>query len=139
MNIIQCIHLKIPLIVQFTLMYTYSYESLFTTIKFLSYPQYGFNSFFLVLKNLNSVMFIIGILANAVVICVLLLNRGSLKAPPGIYVFHLAFADSLLLISLPFAADNRLRGYWKFGRLVQGLKTTFSILFQDHSYGIYTG
>jgi len=56
-------------------------------------------------------MFIIGILANLLVICVLLLNKGSLKAPPGIYVFHLAFADSLLLISLPFAADNRLRGF----------------------------
>ena len=54
-------------------------------------------------------MFSIGLFANALVICVLLLNKGALKAPAGLYVFHLAFADSLLLISLPFAADNRLR------------------------------
>ena len=52
-----------------------------------------------------------GLCANALVICVLLLNKGSLKAPPGIYVFHMSFADSMLLFSLPFAADNRLRGF----------------------------
>ena len=73
-------------------------------------------------------MFIIGMFANALVICVLLLNKGSLKAPPGIYVFHLAFADSLLLISLPFAADNRLRGYWKFGRLACKLMESMKLI-----------
>ena len=55
-----------------------------------------------------------GLCANALVICVLLLNKGSLKAPPGIYVFHMSFADSMLLFSLPFAADNRLRGFEEY-------------------------
>ena len=37
---------------------------------------------------------------------VLLLNAGSLRKPPGLYVFHLASADSLLLLSLPFVWDS---------------------------------
>ena len=39
---------------------------------------------------------------------VLLLNAGSLRKPPGLYVFHLASADSLLLLSLPFVRDFKL-------------------------------
>ena len=51
------------------------------------------------------------------IICsVLLLNAGSLRNPPGLYVFHLASADSLLLLSLPFVRDfefNKFKNHLK--------------------------
>jgi len=74
------------------------------------------------------VMFIVGFTANMLVILVLLLTHGSLKAPAGLYVLHLAVADSLLLISLPFAADNRLRGTWIFGRIACKLMESMKLL-----------
>ena len=61
-------------------------------------------------------------------IIVLLLTSGSLKAPAGLYVLHLAVADSLLLISLPFAADNRLRGTWIFGRIACKIMESMKLL-----------
>ena len=74
------------------------------------------------------VMFIIGFTANMLVIVVLLLTQGSLKAPAGLYVLHLAVADSLLLVSLPFAADNRLRGSWIFGRIACKIMESMKLL-----------
>ena len=74
------------------------------------------------------VMFIVGFTANLLVIIVLLLTSGSLKAPAGLYVLHLAVADSLLLISLPFAADNRLRGTWIFGRIACKIMESMKLL-----------
>ena len=74
------------------------------------------------------VMFLVGFSANMLVILVLLLTHGSLKAPAGLYVLHLAVADSLLLISLPFAADNRLRGTWQFGRIACKIMESMKLL-----------
>ena len=62
-------------------------------------------------------LFGIGICANVLVMSVLLLNAGSLRKPPGLYVFHLASADSLLLLSLPFVRDFKLYSFTNDGNV----------------------
>ncbi|CAG5098010.1 Oidioi.mRNA.OKI2018_I69.XSR.g15329.t1.cds [Oikopleura dioica] len=60
-------------------------------------------------------LFFIGILSNLLVVLVLGLSRDGLKSPSGLYAFHLALANALLIMSLPFAADQKLNAFWRYG------------------------
>ena len=51
------------------------------------------------------IQFTIGIVANSTVILVLALSPQ--KSTSSYHILHLAIADSLLLLSLPFNADSR--------------------------------
>ena len=99
-------------------------------------PQRNLKRFFqqLVVVVVYIIQFTVGILANIVVILVLALspqakrfrkNRLFLsflrniqlkKTSTSYHIMHLAVADSLLLLTLPFNADSRLNnGLWRFG------------------------
>lgn len=62
-------------------------------------------------------MFIVGIVGNLLVMFVLVFSQDALKSPAGLYSFNLSLANALLIASLPFAADNKLTGYWRFGKI----------------------
>ena len=70
------------------------------------------------------IQFTVGILANIIVIFVLALSPQ--KTSTSYHIMHLAVADSLLLLTLPFNADSRLyNGLWRFGSF--GCKANESI------------
>ncbi|TSR87291.1 C-X-C chemokine receptor type 5 [Bagarius yarrelli] len=63
-----------------------------------------------------SVMFLLGLSGNGLLLMVLLLRRAHLRIT-DIYLLHLALADLLLLITLPFAVTQMLTG-WVFGNFM---------------------
>lgn len=60
------------------------------------------------------IYFTIGIVANLLILCVLLLS--PVKTASTFHIVHLAVADFLLLATLPLNADSRLHlRTWRFG------------------------
>ena len=70
------------------------------------------------------IYFTIGIVANLLIICVLLLS--PVKTASTFHILHLSIADSLLLATLPFNADSRLHlRTWRFGSF--GCKVSYLV------------
>ncbi|KAE8593695.1 hypothetical protein XENTR_v10019272 [Xenopus tropicalis] len=70
-----------------------------------------------------SILFLLGILGNVLVMVVLLQNRKRLQST-DIFLLHLALADILLVVTLPFWATQAVSG-WLFGNVL--CKTVASI------------
>ncbi|XP_076818984.1 somatostatin receptor type 2-like [Clavelina lepadiformis] len=74
---------------------------------------------------------IVGLLANAFLLISLLLGekRGvTFRAPSTILIINLAVADTLLLLTLPFAIVHRLHESWPFGTFVCKLEESIKFL-----------
>ncbi|XP_067872898.1 C-X-C chemokine receptor type 3-like isoform X2 [Heterodontus francisci] len=91
----------------------------------------SFNKFFLPIFYL--VIFFVGLLGNGMAVAVLLRNRQTL-AMTDTYILYLAFADILLVASLPFWAVETIKG-WIFGSIAcKIIGAMFNINFNS---GIY--
>ncbi|NWX97291.1 AGTR2 protein, partial [Nothoprocta ornata] len=81
---------------------------------------------FSLIPALFSVVFVLGLVGNSVVVVVLCRQSGP-KTVANIYIFNLALADLLCLVTLPFWATYYAHGYnWLFGSLM--CKISSSIL-----------
>ncbi|XP_075823786.1 C-C chemokine receptor 1-like protein 1 [Microtus pennsylvanicus] len=67
-----------------------------------------------VLTPLYSLVFIIGVIGNALVVLVLIQHR-RLRSMTSIYLFNLAISDLVFLFALPFWIDYIIKGDWIFG------------------------
>ncbi|XP_062440684.1 type-2 angiotensin II receptor [Rhea pennata] len=73
---------------------------------------------FSLIPVLFSIVFILGLVGNSVVVAVLCRQSGP-KTVANIYIFNLAMADLLCLVTLPFWATYYAHGYnWLFGSLM---------------------
>ena len=108
-----------------------SSDDLNNTTAFLSN---GEQLFVLILSIISLIIFIIGLIGNALVIYVVL-HYGPLKTVTNTYLLHLAFADLIFLSGIPFFLSSILTRSWMFGSflcktffLSQGVNQYTSIL-----------
>ncbi|NWY04544.1 CCR8 protein, partial [Nothoprocta ornata] len=64
---------------------------------------------------LYSILFVTGLMGNALVVWVLIVFR-KINAMTDVYLLNLAFSDLLFVFSLPFLAHYSAGGHWPFGK-----------------------
>uniref|UniRef100_A0A5F8GTR4 Nociceptin receptor n=1 Tax=Monodelphis domestica TaxID=13616 RepID=A0A5F8GTR4_MONDO len=69
-------------------------------------------------------VFIGGLLGNCLVMYVII-RHTKMKTATNIYIFNLALADALVLLTLPFQGTDVFLGYWPFGNVL--CKTVIAI------------
>nr|XP_061805066.1 somatostatin receptor type 5-like [Nerophis lumbriciformis] len=71
-------------------------------------------SFRMVTAVVYSIVFIVGLLGNSLAIFVLI-RYAKMKTVTNIYILHLAVADELYILGIPFLATNSVLDYWPYG------------------------
>nr|XP_045013459.1 nociceptin receptor isoform X3 [Jaculus jaculus] len=76
-----------------------------------------------------------GLLGNCLVMYVIL-RHTKMKTATNIYIFNLALADTLVLLTLPFQGTDILLGFWPFGNAL--CKTVIAIDYYNMFTSIFT-
>ncbi|XP_077475463.1 somatostatin receptor type 5-like [Stigmatopora argus] len=71
-------------------------------------------SFRMITAVVYSIVFIVGLLGNSLAIFVLI-RYAKMKTVTNIYILHLAVADELYILGIPFLATNSVLYYWPYG------------------------
>ncbi|XP_072412838.1 nociceptin receptor isoform X2 [Chiloscyllium punctatum] len=90
----------------------------------------GSNTFRITIIVVYLFVCIVGLVGNCLVIYT------KMKTATNIYIFNLALADALELITLPFQATDTLLGFWPFGNIL--CKIAISIDYYNMFTSIFT-